>query len=222
MSIRKILILTKSAKNNNYCIAGIDIETNKWVRLVSTDPKIEEAVPQEDVICTNNMPVELLDIVEINFVDYYSSLNPFQPENFYYDSNYKWKKLSRVVNIQNVVKFHGFDHRDKIFYNFDRSVPSEEVKNFPRSERESLLLLPINRLFVQVAFYDDYPKFYLHFKYNEKHYGRFSISDIEVRDKFRDRGEGKFFLARSAIAVFSLTNPFHYDSKCYKMVAQIF
>ena len=222
MSVRKILILAKSAKNNNYCIAGLDIETNKWVRPVSTDPKIEEAVPPEDIICTNNMPVELLDVVEINFVDYYFNLNPFQPENLYYDSNCKWKKLSHVVNIQNVLNFHGFDDRDKIFYNFDRAIPSEDIKDMPSSNRESLLLLRAERLFIQVAIYRDYPKFYLHFKYNEKHYRRFSVGDISIRDKFRDRGEGTFFLAHSAIVVFSLTNPFHRDSKCYKMIAQIF
>lgn len=222
MSVRKIIILAKSAKNNNYCIAGIDIDTNKWVRPVSIDPKIEEAVPQEDIICTNNMSVDILDIVEINFVDYYSNLNQFQPENLYYDNNYKWKKISRVVNIQNVVKFHGFDHRNNIFYNSDRAISSEDIKNLSYSSHESLLLLPVERLFVQVAIYDDYPKFYLHFKYNGKHYRRFSIGDIKIREQFKDRGERNFFLARSAIVVFSLTNPFHRDSKCYKMVAQIF
>ena len=32
---RDIVILTKSRKDNGYCVAGLDIETGRWIRLVS-------------------------------------------------------------------------------------------------------------------------------------------------------------------------------------------
>ena len=34
---RDIVILTKSRKNNEYCVAGLDIETGEWIRLVTDE-----------------------------------------------------------------------------------------------------------------------------------------------------------------------------------------
>ena len=42
---KQICILTKSLKDHDYCVAGIDITTGKWTRLVSS--KNGGAFPKE-------------------------------------------------------------------------------------------------------------------------------------------------------------------------------
>ena len=215
-----MVILAKSAKVNNYCIAGIDIKTNEWIRPVSDDPNIQEAVRQEDVIFSNKTAAEIFDVVDIHFKDE-TNENLIQPENLYYDENYKWKKIGNVT-LKEVISLHGLDHRKAIFYGYERSMASEEILNIPPAIRESLLLIPVENMFVNVEYRDDCPRFYADFTYKRKIYKKFSIGDIAIRNRFKDFGEGNYFLAQNVLVVFSLTNPFHYDSRCYKMVAQIF
>ena len=44
MEIRKLVILAESAKYNNFCVAGIDIDTGEWIRPISEATELEEAV----------------------------------------------------------------------------------------------------------------------------------------------------------------------------------
>ena len=46
---KEILILTKSCKNGGYCVAGIDLETKKSVRLVSDDQGTQGALSKDDL-----------------------------------------------------------------------------------------------------------------------------------------------------------------------------
>lgn len=218
MKTRTLVIMGKSAKVGNFCVGGIDLDTNEWIRPISEDPQIEEAVPPQDLTCKDGAQVELLDVVRINFSERAAN-NPIQPENFFYDSDYYWLKIGHMT-LPEVVNVHGFDWRDKIFYNDDRAIPSDDVKKLP--VRESLLLLPIGNLFVTVDTSQGYPKFFADFEYRGKPIEHFSIGDIAVRKQFEGRGAGKYFFKRNAVVVFSLTNPFKFNAKCYKMVAQVF
>ena len=86
MKIRKLIILATSAKYNNFCVAGVDIDTGKWIRPISEREDLEEAVPLEDLKYPDGSKVELLDVVEIKFSDR-SANNPIQPENFFTTRN---------------------------------------------------------------------------------------------------------------------------------------
>ena len=203
----------------NYCIAGLT-NRGKWIRLISANPHIEDAVPVEDSICTDGTEVNLLDVVKVRLLDKKVE-NPFQPENFYYDGHYRWEKL-QTLSLQKTIKFFGNNLRDFIFYNDDRSIDSDFIKNLPPNEKESLIFLPVKNLVVKVDRWEDYPKFYAHFIYNGKRYFKFSVGDIAIREQFKDKPNGEYFFRQNAYVVFSLTNPFQYNNKCYKMVAQVF
>ena len=218
MFIRKLIILAKSAKYNNFCIAGIDIDTGKWIRPISEKPELEEAVPLEDLKYPDGSLVELLDVVEIKFSDR-SANNPIQPENFFYKPKYFWQKVNRTT-LQEVIDKRGYDLRDKIFYNSERSIFGADVEKI--SERESLLLLSIENIFISVEDKEDHKKFFADFDYGGKKFFRFSVGDIVVRKKFEANNAGKYFFKERAIVVFSLTNPFHANYNCYKILAQIF
>ena len=217
MVIRKLIILAESAKFNNYCVAGVDVDNGKWIRPISETPELEDAVPIDDLEYPDGSRVELLDIVEIKFSDRAAD-NPIQPENFFYNAKYFWQKVGRVT-LQELIDLRGFDRRDRIFYNDDRSILGTNVIKF--DERESLLLLPVENLFISIE-ETDHKKFFADFTYQGRNFHRFSVGDIAVRKKFADTGTGKHFFKDKSTVVFSLTNPFRYNAVCYKMLAQIF
>ena len=218
MIIRKLIILAESAKYNNFCVAGVDVDTGKWIRPISEKPELEEAVPLDDLKYPDGSRVELLDVVEIKFSDRAVN-NPIQPENFFYNEKYFWQKVDRVT-LQEFIDKRGYDLRDKIFFSDERSIFGADVEKF--SARESLLLLPVENLFISVEDAKDHKKFFADFNYRGKRLSRFSVGDIAVRKKFEASGAGKYFFKESANVVFSLTNPFHANYNCYKMLAQIF
>ena len=217
MIIRKLIILAASAKFNNYCVAGVDVETGKWIRPISEMPELEDAVPLDDLEYPDGSHVELLDVVEIKFSDRAAD-NPIQPENFFYNQKYFWQKIGQTT-LQDVIDGRGFDSREKIFYNNERSILGTNVIKF--DERESLLLLPVENLFISIE-ETDHKKFFADFDYQDKKFHRFSVGDIAVRKKFADNAAGKYFFKDKSSVVFSLTNPFRYNAVCYKMLAQIF
>lgn len=217
MFIRKLIILAASSKRNNYCVAGVDAETGEWIRPISDNPDLEEAVPLDDMKYPDGERMELLDIVEIKFSDRAAS-NPIQPENFFYNVKYFWQKVGRVT-LQEVIDGRGFDQREKIFYNNERSILGADVVKF--GERESLLLLPVENLFIAIE-ETDHKKFFADFDYRGRKFYRFSVGDIAVREKFADSRAGKYFFKDKAAVVFSLTNPYYKNAVCYKMLAQIF
>ncbi|MBD3879080.1 MAG: hypothetical protein SR1Q5_05280 [Quinella sp. 1Q5] len=218
MKIFKLVILAVSAKHNNFCVAGVDIDSGKWIRPISERAEFEEAVPLEDLKYPDGSHVELLDVVEIKFSDQ-SADNPIQPENFFYNQKYFWQKVGRVT-LQEVIDRRGYDLRDKIFYNNERSIFGADVEKV--STRESLLLLPVENLFIAVEQDKEHKKFFADFEYRGKKYFRFSVGDKAIGKKYETNGAGKYFLKESASVVFSLTNPFSANYQCYKMLAQIF
>ena len=217
MFIRKLIILAESAKFNNFCVAGVDFDSGAWIRPISEQEELEEAVPLDDLEYPDGSKVELLDVVEIKFSDRTAN-NPIQPENFFYNQKYFWQKVGRVT-LQDVIDRRGFDYRDKIFYDDNRSIFGADVIKF--TERESLLLLPVQNLFISIE-ETDHKKFFADFNYQGKNFQRFSVGDIAVRKNFADSGAGKHFFKENAAVVFSLTNPYYKNAECYKMLAQIF
>jgi len=216
MYTKKIVILAKSAKNNNFCVAGL-ANTGEWIRPISNNSEIEDAVPSDAIIFSDNTELKIFDVVEIHFKKNPVN-NPIQPENFYYDERFFWKKINQI-SLEKIINWRGFDDREKIFYNYDREVD----KNFvlKQKNRESLLLLPIKNLIICIE-ERGYKKFYANFNYNGREYRRFSVGDIAVRENFRNYADGEYFYKKDAVVLFSLTNPYIHTNKCYKMLAQVF
>ena len=213
---KKIVILAKSAKNANFCVAGL-ANTGEWIRPVSNISELEDAVPRDAITFNDDTELQILDVVEVHFLKTPVD-NPIQPENLYYDDGFFWKKVGHI-KISDVIKWRGFDNREKIFYNFDRDVDADFV--LKQSKRESLLLLPVEDLTVRVEG-QSYKKFFAHFVYNGRKYQRLSVGDISVRENFMNHTAGEYFYKENATVLFSLTNPFIHTNKCYKMLAQVF
>lgn len=217
---RTIALFGRSAKNNNYCVAGIDLSNGKYIRPISDIPGLKEAVRCSDYTDINGNEFKDFDIVKIKFKSKKPD-NPYQPENLYYDENFRWQKIE-ALTLKNMIDLYHLDKRNDIFYNSDRSVDPNFVLSQP--VRESLLFMEVENIIIKVELYD-YPKFYAHFTCNGKKYWRFSVGDINVRNYFRNHPAGEYFYKEHAVVILSLTNPYSYGGnppKCYKMLAQIF
>ncbi|MBQ7703810.1 MAG: hypothetical protein IJT73_00030 [Selenomonadaceae bacterium] len=209
-----IVILAKSSKYGNYCVAGIELATNKWIRPISHDEKIEDAVTAAELTYADNTEAQILDVVEIDFEDT-PAQNKIQPENFYF-KNSTWKKFGSW-NLSDIENFCGFDKTDFIFYDNSRRLELSTITE----KNKSLLILPIENISVSTEIRNDELKFYANFSYGGIIYKNFSIGDISIRKKFSDKPCGNFFVAKKAVATFSLTNPYK-DNRCYKMFANLF
>ena len=213
--MKKILvILAKSAKYGNFCVAGIELSTNKWIRPISHDEKINDAVTAAELSYNDNTEAQILDVVEIDFEDTRVE-NKVQPENSFF-KNKTWKKLAHW-NLNDFEKFCGYDKTDFIFYDTSRRLELSTLTE----KNKSLLILPIENISVSTEFRNEEIKFYANFIYGGVNYEHFSIGDIFLREKFSDKPRGNFFVAEKAVATFSLTNPYK-DNRCYKMLANLF
>lgn len=59
------ILLTSSKKSGNYCIAGIEIQTGNWVRIISEDTAIQHAITPEDMIYEDKSMPKILDRIRI-------------------------------------------------------------------------------------------------------------------------------------------------------------
>lgn len=97
MTITKdILILAKSGKHGNFCIAGKEIRTGNWIRPISDNNETNGAITEEQARLTYNGATcdpwrcQTLRKVRINFSQY--APNDYQPENYQID-NTQWIQL---------------------------------------------------------------------------------------------------------------------------------
>src|SRR5690554_1976919 len=100
---KEIILLASSKKYHNYCIAGIDKATGQWIRVVSDDPEISEAVNEEDMRYEDGSLPNLLDIIRIQFLSHYP--NYFQPENYLFDKAYYWQKIGKALPTEIASKY---------------------------------------------------------------------------------------------------------------------
>lgn len=213
---KKIIILAKSDKNKEYCIAGIDYNTGEWIRCVSEDKDIEGAVPKEHAVCEDGREAEVLDVVEIEFIK--PKPEPAQKENWVYDPNVRWKRtgkvsLEKVVKIQ--TKTGNKDDCEEIFYSTDRKISPS------RAEGRSLALLKAEDPVISIEKGENGKTYRFSFTYNGKRYERFSIGDPLVKNAYKDESEGYIDkLSEPVYATFSLTVLF--EGQHYKMLAHLF
>lgn len=209
---KTIIIMTKSFKRDNYCIAGIDEKTGEWIRVVTNIISSQGAVPVNDAVDENGNPIEIFDVVTIPFTC--PQPLPSQMENWLYDRSRPWIKQGSV-DLSHVLRRFGTDSSQYVFNNTEKSLGVDELTG------QSLLLLKVSSPKVIVKTFPNKKRASLNFLYNNESYAFFPISDIEVYNHYMEQSDGTYPLGDECYAVFSLTRP-HVDNRCYKMVASIF
>lgn len=107
-----MVILTRSIKHGEYCVAGIDVHTGQWIRLVSDDVSTEGALTRKDLLMDNHNIAELLDVAHVKNAEYCPT--PVQTENYRIDRKTTLGYLGRTT-IEDVLKHYPQPKKNEIF-----------------------------------------------------------------------------------------------------------
>jgi len=131
----RIICLANSFKRGGRCVAGIDLETNKWVRPIGQG--YEGAIGSERLI--DGTEPKLLDILDIPIGGNADDLG-CQPENRILQPG-PWRKVGEIK--ENDVRQY-IEETDRLLHNFDKNVPlSEFESNIQKTEWKSLQLIHV-------------------------------------------------------------------------------
>lgn len=124
----------------------------------------------------------------------------------------------KSCSLDEIIKFRGYDDVDTVFYNDKKDVMESEL-----GSEGSLLLLNIRDAHILIKTFDDGNRsVQLNFKYKNKAYRYFKVSDRAILDDFRNVNDGIYNIREDLSVVISLTGKFSLTNKYYKIVAQIF
>lgn len=168
---KKILILTKSRKFSGYCVAGIDLDTNKWVRLEHPQKKSLEAC---DLDYSYKDYCKILDVVEVEILTDKLAGIPFQPENIYINPKARFKRL--YTTDWNYVKSLNLSlHQTDLILGMDSGFENEsDTLNARLRKTHSLQYLEVTDLKI----YSD-AGVKADFTYKGKQYRKYCVTDSD-------------------------------------------
>ena len=75
-----MVILAASKKYSNYCIAGIDVDTGEWIRLISDEDSIEHAVRKQDMKYADGSYASVLDTIKVEIIKHKPNFYQYLPK----------------------------------------------------------------------------------------------------------------------------------------------
>lgn len=210
MGSKKIIVMTESSKFKNNCVAGIDVNTGEWIRIVSNDVETYGALTDEDITYADGTRCQVLDIVDVPVISRASTSS--QPENVLIDRRYYIEKQGKAT-LGDVLLMHPDEKHDYLFGTRYSSVKEEYLES--RGVDYSLALIKGENVeFSWKPNNDGQLKLKINFFYNGIEYTDMSVTDPE----FYGVENGVRF--RAVYMVVSIGTP--YKGACYKFVAKIF
>ena len=210
MNRKKIIIMTESSKIKNNCVAGIDVNTGEWIRVVSDDEETLGALTDDDLMYKDGTKCKVMDIVKIPYVEKVPT--KVQPENILIDRD-RYIENDGEATLEDVLEIHSSEKHDYIFGTRYSSVKEEHLEE--HGVNYSLILIKVKQL---VFNWRENNKGQLKLKatfiYNGTEYQDMSVTDpdfygVDENDKIK-----------LAYLVVSLGEP--YNGYCYKFIAKIF
>lgn len=110
-----VMILTKSSKYANYCVAGIDYHSGKWVRLVTEDLSSHGAIKRGSLIDKNGKEFQILDVIQVPVISAVNH-NIVQPENVLVDTS-KHMHIIGKTTIKDILAIHPAEKTNYILGN---------------------------------------------------------------------------------------------------------
>ncbi len=214
---KTIILLAASEKYHNYCIAGIDRESGEWIRIISEDDEIHNAVTENDMRYEDGALPQIFDIIQIQCKKY--EPNFYQPENFIFDNSFYWTKIGKA-SLWEVLKMHPLEDTKHIFYNSDKRVDTLYLNNLPDKDKTSLTLISPNSVVVHVNQYEE-KKISVSFDYNNERYSYLAVTDLGFKNRYMSYGVGNYTLLTKVLFVLSLGEKYKRDNAHYKLIATV-
>ena len=202
---KEILILTCSAKHRGYCVAGIDLDTDEWIRLVASDDLNTNEIPESFMLYSDFTPCKPLDVVSVDIIE--ELPGDIQPENV-------------LVNLRRkpVLKYRVTPDQLEDYISSDMYIYKDTSSYMNRSTAcgcgYSLGLYKVQDIYLDVFEYNGRPKFKLGFTYNGRSYEGWSMTD----PVYYDCDSGK--ICDEGLIVVSIPED-DYNGNYYKFVSKI-
>ena len=203
----QILILTMSAKRHNFCVAGIDLEHKRLVRLVSDNENIMFALSQDMILYSNKKPCQTLDVVDVKVIE--ERPLAIQKENLLIDTKQPMTYI-RKGNLNEIVEFISND--SYIFGNTFQYINKITAMQFGCS----IKLYEVNNIkLVETTNNQGNVRKKVDFEYKGHEYTDISMTDCDFFHS--PLGE----IARTAYIVVSIPED-DFNGHYYKFVSKIF
>ena len=169
----KTSILTKSFKNGGYCVAGIDMETCQWIRLVDSTNPSEDEIKKEQMF-VDGRQIECFDVIEFDFINQ----TPFfcQTENWLLNLKVKPKYI-KTISVEELLNKIHIDKDENFISNKDSLLTANEILKMKRS----LFLFCVKNLKIDASRYENFGeirfKYKCSFEYNNFVYTNISLTD---------------------------------------------
>ena len=200
-----VAILTKSAKNGGYCVAGIDMDTRQWIRLVSSDANSCGALFSQDLQYKDGTYCEPFDIARIPILGKHPHV--YQPENVLINEETYWKKIG-VISVPDLIRLHPPEKHNNLLGNIYPYITAERIGDVGIS----LILVKVGNLIITHPT-DRSTK--AEFSYGFARYENMSVTDPE----FYHIPSGTKI--SQALLVMSLPDSPYNERKYYKFIAKI-
>jgi len=206
----RIICLANSTRPGGRCIAGIEIDTEKWVRPVS---HFSNRAITWDIRNIEGEEPEILDIIDIPLEDHGPD-EGCQPENRLVKPG-KWQKVGRK-RPREVLKYCEDDLI--ILHNHTDRVLATFFEKLPRRKWKSLQLVRNKNVSFNLDFWGKRRAF---FRDGEGHYLELAVKDPDFLNKLVREEQ----VSSDCIMTISLAGPWSPSGtepqRCYKLVAGV-
>ena len=208
MTELQLIILTKSSKFSGYCVAGIEVNTGAWYRLVTTDENSYGAVGRENLQYEDGRECQLLDEVIVPIDE--KCRDDIQPENVLLNTSY-YLTFVRKVTLAEVLEIHTPEVHNSILGNQYPYITSYKIGMLDHSLE---LIKAGNIRAYQTTNNSGEPKTKADFYYYDVLYQGMSVTD------YRYYGAANTVLYNEAYLVISIGTP--YNGRHYKFISAIY
>ena len=198
-----LIILTKSSKYGGYCVAGIDMQTHRWVRLVTDDESVDGALTDDDCRYRDHTDMEELDIVRVQDAVPCGNRG-HQSENHYFNRGYYFEQIG-TYPASDLSKLLSPYPYPVVLGNMYERISQREM-----NMDHSLELIYVKDLDIR---YNENRKLKASFLYNGIRYQNFSVTDPALYGRNQD-------ISCAVLAVSLGNRPYNgfyykYIAKCY-------
>ena len=204
--IKRICIMTKSLKDHDYCVAGIDLQNGAWVRLVSSK---DGGAFQKALL--DDMDINVLDVVQVRLKGRVQFET--QTENWLVDYDMPINKVGSKTLAQ-IITLRGIDKPKYIFENSKNELTNGEAKNL----NHSLEMVFVNNVTFDTCVKGDGKNHHkICFDYNGENY-KLALTDPKLRIDKLDSWQ----MPSATIIVSIPPIPYGDNQTYYKFVAKVF
>jgi hypothetical protein len=216
----QMVCLGLSRKNNNFCLAGYDIQNKRVIRPVTDSTN--RCITAKQCTLDNGKQLEVLDIIELSLLQH----TPLgcQQENYIIDPSVQWKyigkynktKLDAFVDTPSIL----WHNNDSSYYGLNDKIPANIADT---CFTQSIYFLKLNQLDIVVQYEGittgfPYKKIRGRFTYNNVTY-TLSITDTAIEPLAKAKECGTYTLQGPLYAGISLGEIF--NGYRYKILASI-